>query len=271
MRKWYVAGDSIMQKRSAWQIQKAVWYALLVRELKTRFGGYRLGYFWALFEPLSHIIVLSFLFSQIRDRGYYDVPFPVFFATGILTYFVFQKIVTMSQSSITVNRGLFIYRQVKPFDAIVVRALIEFGIIVFSFAFLMWFGGWFFGYQWLPADPLRMLLVLVLVFTLSLGFGLVTAMLGAMHEEWAKFIPILMRPLYFISGIFFPLQALPSQFHKYLLWNPLLHAVEELRASYLYSYPTTATSLLYLLACALPALYFGMLYYFNNRTRVLMT
>ena len=123
-----------MDKRSSWQIQKAVFHALAIRELKTRFGGYRLGYFWAVFEPLSHILVLSGLFSLIReDRDFYNAPFPVFFATGILSFFVFQKLVMTSQNSIKANLGLFGFRQVKPFDAIVVR-----GIKSLAFLYLLW-------------------------------------------------------------------------------------------------------------------------------------
>lgn len=259
-----------MEKRSSWQIQKAVFHALFVREMKTRFGGYRLGYFWALFEPLSHIILLSLLFSAIRDRGYYDVPFPVFFATGILTFFVFQKIVITSQNSITVNRGLFIYRQVKPIDSIVVRAVIEFGIVIASFLFLMWFGNWFLGYQTFPHDPLMALLILLILFLFALGVGLITAIVGAMYEEWAKFIPALMRPLYFLSGIFFPLESIPERFHSLLLWNPLLHAVEQFRAASIEHYPVHSTSLFYVVLWALPALFIGLLYYRANRVKVLM-
>ena len=259
-----------MEKRSSWQIQKAVFHALFVRELKTRFGGYRLGYFWAVFEPLSHIIVLSFLFSAIRDRGYYDVPFPLFFATGILTFFVFQKIVITSQNSISVNRGLFVYRQVKPFDSIVVRACIEFGILMAALLFLMWFGAWFFNYNAIPYDPLKAMGILLVLFLFGLGVGFVTAIVGAMYEEWAKFIPALMRPLYFLSGIFFPLEAIPQQYHSLLLWNPLLHGVEQFRAAFIEHYPAQSTSLFYLLVWTLPALLFGLLYYRANRTKVLM-
>ena len=58
-----------MQFRNSWQIQRAVFLALFIRELKTRFGKYRLGFFWAMIEPIVHILVLTILFSLLRDRG----------------------------------------------------------------------------------------------------------------------------------------------------------------------------------------------------------
>lgn len=261
-----------MDARSHWQIQKAVFLALFFREIKTRFGGYRLGYFWALIEPLSHIFVLSALFSVVREEGnFYNAPFPVFFATGILAFFTFQKIVLTSQQSIRVNIGLFGFRQVKPFDAIVVRAVIEFTIMFATIIVLTWLGAWFFDLQTLPADPLKAIIVLSLMFLLGLGSGFSAAVVGALYEEWAQFIPQIIRPLYFISGIFFPLAALPEEFHPYLLWNPLLHGLEQFRAAWIEGYPAEQTSLLYLVAWALPSLFFGLWFYRHNRIRVLMS
>lgn len=261
-----------MDTRSHWQIQKAVFLALFFREIKTRFGRYRLGYLWALIEPLSHILVLSALFSTIRNRAsFYDVPFPIFFATGILAFFTFQKLVLTSQSSIKVNMGLFGFRQVKPFDAIIVRGIIEFMIILATVLFLTWFGAWVFGFQTIPADPLRAATVLSMLFLLGLGFGFLAAIAGALYEEWAKFIPQIMRPLYFISGIFFPIEAIPKEFHHYLLWNPLLHGVEQFRAAWIEGYPAGDTSLLYVAMWMFPALFIGLWYYRQNRVKVLMS
>lgn len=261
-----------MQARTSWQIQKAVFFALFRRELQTRFGGYRLGYFWALIEPLSHIIMLSALFSLIRsDNEIYRAPFPVFFALGILSFFIFQKIAVNGQNSIRVNLGLFCYRQVKPFDSIVVRAFIDFCVYLLAILFLALLGGWFFEYQVMPVDPLKSLLVLMLLFTLGLGVSFFTAVIAVLYEEWSQFIGIALRPMYFISGIFFPLAALPERLHVYLLWNPILHGVEALRGAWIVGYPAEKVSILYLAAWSLIILFLGMSYYRSNRVNVLMS
>jgi hypothetical protein len=38
-------------RRSPLAVQRAVLFALIVRELRTRFGRYRLGYLWVVLEP----------------------------------------------------------------------------------------------------------------------------------------------------------------------------------------------------------------------------
>ena len=261
-----------MQKRSSWQIQKAVFMALFFREMKTRFGRYRLSYFWALIEPLSQILLLSVLFSLIRDDGgFYDIPFPVFFATGILAFFAFQKIVLMLRVCIQANKGLFSYKQVKPIDTVVVRAVIEFLIIVSTIIVLMWLGAWFFQYSTFPHDPLKAVGVLLMLFLLGLSIGLSAAIIGSLYEEWAQFIPQLMRPLYFISGIFFPLAAIPENLQPYLLWNPVLHGLEQFRAAWIEGYPAGETSLFYLLFWLMPLLAFGVYFFRKNQIRAIMS
>jgi capsular polysaccharide transport system permease protein len=44
--------------RSGLEVQQATVKALFLREIKTRFGKYRLGYFWAVLEPAAHLLVL---------------------------------------------------------------------------------------------------------------------------------------------------------------------------------------------------------------------
>ncbi len=261
-----------MQSRNSWQIQQAVFLALFIRELKTRFGRYRLGFFWAMIEPIVHILVLTILFSFLRDKGdFYGIPFPLFFGVGVLAFFIFQKIVTGGINSITANLGLFAYRQVKPIDAIAVRAFLELLIICLVMVFLTWLGAWFFEYETIPHRPLFILFVILILFIFALGLALMTAVIGVKYPEAAQLINMFMRPLYFLSGVFFPLQAMPENYHAYLLWNPLLHGVEQLRAGWFFDYPADETNIFYVFLWALPIFFFGLAFYRNNRTRVLMS
>jgi capsular polysaccharide transport system permease protein len=45
-------------------------------------------------------------------------------------------------------------------------------------------------------------------------------------------VPILTRPLYFVSGVFFSIEVVPEPYRSWLLLNPLLHANELMRAGF---------------------------------------
>jgi capsular polysaccharide transport system permease protein len=55
-----------------------------------------------------------------------------------------------------------------------------------------------------------------------------------------------MRPLIFISGVFFSLQDLPKNTWKYFDWNPILHAVELSRQAVYSSFGAVGVSHAYL-------------------------
>ena len=102
-----------LRKRTAWDIQRAVFLALFVRELKTRFGGRWLGVFWVLLEPTAHLAMLLVIFAFIRHRLLPGLEFPVFLLTGLVPFFVFRNLTLRGMDSVDSNRGLFGYRQVK--------------------------------------------------------------------------------------------------------------------------------------------------------------
>src|SRR5690348_3090509 len=64
--------------------------ALIVRETRTRFGDAKLGYGWALLEPILHITMLSAIFSlMMQGRPPIGTHFFIFYFTGLVPYLLF--------------------------------------------------------------------------------------------------------------------------------------------------------------------------------------
>ena len=67
--------------------QLRVIHALIIRETRTRFGDAKLGYGWALLEPILHILMLSLVFAvMMRGRPPIGEEFFIFYYTGIIRY-----------------------------------------------------------------------------------------------------------------------------------------------------------------------------------------
>jgi tetratricopeptide (TPR) repeat protein len=67
--------------------QGRVIHALTIRETRTRFGDSKLGYGWALLEPILHILMLSLVFAvMMRGRPPIGDEFFIFYYTGIIRY-----------------------------------------------------------------------------------------------------------------------------------------------------------------------------------------
>jgi len=261
-----------LTKRSPWQIQWAVWKALFHRSLDTKIGDHFLGPLWVITEPLLHIATLTIVFTFIRERGdYQGIPFAAFFAAGILPYFIFQHTVNKALRAMRQNKQLFSYRQVKPLDVIVVMTYVELFVYVLIALILIWVGAWFFNIDGIPHLPLEVVLIFILLCLFSIGSGLFCAVLGARWEDASTLIiQMPLRLLYFMSGILIPMQSLPQHLHKYMLWNPLLHAIEQIRAHTFDGYIAVGTSISYLALCTVANLFIGLTYFSVNRSRLLL-
>lgn len=247
-------------QRTAWQIQRDVIHALLVREMKTRFGKWRLGYAWVLLEPAMHILVLAAVFSFMGREFYPGIPTVLFMLGGIAPFLFFSHSFGKSLAAVESNRGLFNYRQLRPFDAVVARVLLEFVIYLFGMVALLGILAWF-GISATFNDFLLLVAVNILYLCFCLGLSLALCVAGAKYPEAAKFGPLIQRPLYFMSGVFFSLEQIPEQYHPYLVWNPLLHMVELTREGLFASYHGMFANLPYFAFCALGMLGFGLLVY----------
>lgn len=253
--------------RSALVTMRDVVFAIFMRELKTRFGAYRLGLVWAIVEPLSFILIMSWIRLLVGDGDVYGIPGMIFFALGILQYNLFSNIVRQTSSSIPSNRGLFAYRQVKPIDAVLARTLLEFLVICSAGAVLMVLYMWF-GNTLELDDPLLVLAAIVGFVLFGMGFGLMVTSAVLFVPEVEKVVGIITRPLFFASGIFFSLYDIPSQYHELLLLNPLLHGVELVRHGFYRTYPSAGLSLEYLYLWVLGAVFLGFSSYRLVRSRL---
>ncbi|WP_145514921.1 ABC transporter permease [Yersinia massiliensis] len=254
--------------RSGFEVQKSAVNALFLREIKTRFGKFRLGYLWAALEPMAHMLILLGIFGYIMQRSMPDISFPVFLINGIVPYFVFINISNRSIGAIEANQGLFSYRPVRPIDTIISRAMLETLIYAIVYVLLMTIVG-LLGEEFEIVNLISLILVWVLLVIFSCGVGLTFMVIGKTFPETEKFLPILLKPLYFISCIMFPLHAIPKEYWPYLLWNPLVHVVELCREAVVPGYISEGANIHYLALCALVSLFIGLVLYRNGEEAML--
>ncbi len=255
------------QRRSAWQVQRAVLFALVQREMSARVGGQWVGAIWTLFEPLAHVLMLVTVFGLMRNLP--GIEYPVFLATGLIPFFFFQKLVTRLLDGIDANRGLFAYRQVKPIDALVARAVVDALMNLLVYLVTLLILGWI-GYHVLPGKPLEVMAVTALIALFGLSFGTLTAVLGHDRPRLRSIIRLLFLPLYLASGVMFPVDTLPREYIDILLWNPMLHLVEISRHNFIPAFtPTDGVNVVYPLAWTLVSAALGLSLYRANRLRLL--
>jgi len=224
-------------KRTPFQIQRAVIFALLMREIKTRFGGHWAGVVWLFGEPLIKLAMLTWMFLFIRGRTVHDgYPYEVYLLVAMLPFSLFSKLWTQLMNGIKSNAGLYGYKQVKPLDALVARTILEvmLAVLVFILCFLTL---WRIGSRptW-PQDFLAYLAVVLNFVLIGFGLGIISAVALHFSPRVSLAVSLLSMPLQILSGAVFPIHNLPLEVLSWMLFNPLVHLVELARYTFLPGY-----------------------------------
>lgn len=260
-----------MRKRSAWEVQRAVLFALVLREMKARVGGQWIGAVWTLIEPLTHVMIMVTILGFIRGVVLPGIEYPVFLVTGLLPFFLFQHLAVRLMDGIEANRGLFSYRQVKPLDTLLSRACVETLMNLLVYAFTLGILARL-GFSVVPTGPLEALGVNAVMIFLGTGFGVFCAVVTHDRPRVRSFIRMSMMPLYFASGVVFQVDLLPREYLDWLLLNPLLHLVELSRHAFIPAYvPAEGVNATYPLLCTLTVGALAMLLYRADRLRLVTT
>jgi capsular polysaccharide transport system permease protein len=247
--------------RSHFQIQRDVIYALLLRELSSRFGKSRGGFVWVLVEPIAHVLVPVITFGFIRQKMVPGVEFPVFLVYGFLPFLFFKAICLQIVDGVNAAQGLLSYRQVLLMDVFISKAM-AYSVIQAVVFTLVLTGLAMLHYEVLPVRPVELAGVVALTVMLAFGLGVMFAAVASLIPDARPVIHVMFMPLYFMSGILFPVTRFPDAWVQWLSINPVLHLVELSRAMALDGYePMKYTSITYPVTLALVATVIGLMLY----------
>lgn len=217
---------------------------LIYREKLTRFSGGLIGHFWAYLTPIAWIAFVVILFRALNRTPPIYVPAEIFVATGILPYLAFRQTVTSLSRAVPANRSLLYIRPITVHDLLAASALRE-CLNLITTAILI-FGGIsiIFGTKG-PAHPGGVVLGLGLAWMLAVGLGRFVAVLGLLSDSFARSVPIILRPVFWLSGIFYTATELPKGIQDVLWYSPLLHITEITREGYFLGYTSAIVTVWY--------------------------
>jgi capsular polysaccharide transport system permease protein len=222
-------------------------FALVIREARVRHGRARIGYAWAIIEPVLLISILTIIFTEFRAVNAKGDNFALFFATGVLAFQAFRNTSVYICTAFEQNKPLFNYPMVKPIHAAFARFVLDSAtnllvmFLVFTFQILALDA-------MAPNDIPAMMLAIGLMLLLALGAGTCLAVLRRFWSSVFNLYLVIMGPAFFLSCVFFSLESVPTMYRQILAWNPLVHGVEGFRAGYYPEYAAQDVSLFYLFA-----------------------
>lgn len=244
--------------------------ALILREMSTRYGRAPGGYLWTILEPVGGIALLVLILAvglQLRTPPL-GVNFAFFYATGVLSLLLYQRISGAVANSILFSRALLAYPGVTFIDAILARFLVQLltGLVV---AYII-LGGLLFVFDTRTLlDLPELLLAVAMIAVLGLGIGCLNAYLFPTFPLWESFWGILTFPLFLMSGIFYLFEDLPRLGQEVLWFNPLMHVTGQIRAGFFPTYRPDYISPAYVFAFGLVPMALGLMLLRKHHQRIL--
>lgn len=217
--------------RMAWQIQRRVIWALMLREMLTRYGRHNIGFLWLFAEPMLFTLGVTALWTAAKTIHGSSIPIVAFAITGYSSVLLWRNMSNRTIGAIAPNLSLLYHRNVRPIDIYMSRLLLEAAGATMSFVFLVLFFN-FIGWLEYPQD----LLQVAGAWCMLAWFGISLALfLGALSET-SETVEKLWHPaayiLFPLSGAAFLVDALPEPAQKFVLILPMVHGVEFLREGY---------------------------------------
>lgn len=232
--------------------------ALVLREIATTYGRSAMGYLWALLEPVAGIAFFSLVFSLIQHKPSLGTVFPLFYATGVLPFMMFNELSGKLSQSIRFSLPFMAYPSVTWVDVLVARFTLNVlkDILVYSIVI----AGIYVIYS--PGEDIDFVILfqsLLMAAYLSLGIGTLNCYLFTAYPSLERIWAVLTRPLFLMSGIFYLYGSMPKEAREILWWNPLIHVVGQMRHAIYSSYHADYVSPFYIIVLSTVTLFFGVL------------
>jgi capsular polysaccharide transport system permease protein len=241
----------------ACKVQLRVIWALMLREMLTRYGRHNIGFFWLFVEPMMFTLGVTALWYFAGLTHGSNLPITAFALTGYSSILLWRNMPSRLVGSIPANVPLLYHRNVRVMDIFVSRLALEAAGATMSFAILALF---FIGIEWM--DPPEDVLLLVGAWLLTAWFGASLALfLGAMSER-SELVEKLWHPAAYLifpmSGAAFLVNSMPVAFQKVIYWFPMVHCTEMIRDAYFGSKITAHYDLGYLIPVNMGLMIMGL-------------
>jgi ABC-type polysaccharide/polyol phosphate export permease len=175
---------------------------LVARDLKARYRGSVLGFFWSFFNPLLLLLVYSFVFSTVLPSSHTEdlQPYALFMFCGILPWTWFSSSI-LESANVLIAGGNLIKKVLFPAEVLpivtVLANMVHFFLgLPILIVFLI--------YYQRPLDPVELLWFPVIVFVqllVLLGLGLLVAALTVHFRDLKEILGNLLT-LWFLRDSF---------------------------------------------------------------------
>ena len=236
--------------------QKAVLGALILRDMRTRFGRTAIGFVVAIAWPLTHLLAMLGVWVAIGRAVPLGTNNVVFFGTGIMPYLLCLYPGRMMMLAIQQNKPMLLFPVVKVIDIILARALLEMitaMCVLLAFCTILYIA----GVEFLPNRPDIAIAAIAVTVLYGISVGLISCVILVLFPMWVAIFILIMIAQWITSGALYLPSMMPPWVLDYIVYNPLYHCISWLRTAYYDGYGGSTVDPMYVVQVSLFTLLLG--------------
>lgn len=211
------------------------------RDIKVRYKQTVIGIGWAIFQPLTTMIIFSVFFGALLKVSTGGIPYPIFVYSGLLFWQFFSSSLTEVSNTLVANQSIitkvYFPRLILPLAAIATH-LVDFCIASVVLVGLMAY------YDYIPHLSGLFILPILLLMTYfaALGGGLLLSSLNVKYRDVRYVLPYFLQMLLFVTPVIYP-PSIAGAYSWILAINPMTGIIKAARGALLGTEPVNWTLL----------------------------
>jgi lipopolysaccharide transport system permease protein len=233
-------------------------HTLTVHRIRVRYKQSILGIFWALLQPLSMMLIFTFVFSYIT-RVPSDGPYAIFAYTGLLPWTYFSSGLSNATNSL-VSHSQFVTKVYFPREILpityVAAALFDFLVASILLVALM-----IYFHVSLTINVLYLFPIIIVLTCFSLAMSFFFSATQVRFRDIGVAIPLMLQLWLFATPVIYPLNLVPQPLRPYYMLNPMVAVIDGFRQVTLRGSPPNLKPLLFSATVSLILLLVAYLYF----------
>jgi len=240
------------------QYKDLIW-TLCVHRVKVRYKQSILGIFWAILQPLSVMLIFTFVFSIIARMPSEGAPYAIFAYTALLPWNYFSSGVANGTVSLA-NHAQFVTKVYFPREILPITYV---GAALFDFLVASTLLAGLMIYYRVPLtiNALYAVPIILVLTCFALAMSFLFSATQVRFRDIGVAVPLLLQVWLFATPVIYPLSAVPERLRPFYTLNPMVGIVENFRRVILNGVAPETSSLLLSAAIAIILLVVSYLYF----------
>ncbi len=196
----------------------------MARELKARYRGSLLGFFWSFVNPLLLLLIYTFVFTVVLPgaRGPGLEHFSLFMFCGILPWTWFSSSL-LESCGVLIAGGNLIRKVLFPAEVLPIVTVLT-GLVHFCFGLpILALFCLYYRVNVVPTDLAWLPLIILIQLVMTLGFALLLSALTVHFRDIRDLMSNLLTLWFFATPIIYPMSEAPEAVRRVLNFNPFTH------------------------------------------------